>query len=159
MADASTATREPGTDPAEPQQSFAAREQQRKPYPNPFTHIIDDAAGVTYQTATRDRDGKKAYTAEIIFRDGKPPQHVIDHMKAKGFRWDRNAADPEKEIAGAWSYPRGFKTEGPDKHHANIVAREVIDMMRLHKGLEPAGRFTDAEEQRRDSGQDAGVGF
>jgi hypothetical protein len=109
------ATREPGDEAAE------AEAERKAPNPRPWAH--NNAAGVEML------EHRDPYERWITFRDGKPPQDVIDYLKDNGFRWNRD----EK----AWSRPVGYKTQAQDRLAADRTYKQVVELMLTAKGIEP----------------------
>jgi hypothetical protein len=93
------------------------------PEPNPRPWTTRAKVGVEFRTR------REPYQAELVFKE-KPPQRVIDHIKAKGFQWNREGK--------YWWRPIGFKTGSQDRLVATRTLHEVTEMILEEKGLAPS---------------------
>jgi hypothetical protein len=107
------ATREPGDDSVEVEQKA----------PNPRSWAHNNAAGVEML------EHRDPYERWIKFRDGKPPQDVIDYLKDNGFRW--NASEK------VWARPVGYNTQSQDRLAADRTYKQVVELLLTAKGIEP----------------------
>jgi hypothetical protein len=121
----------PAAETKEDGPSFAERVTQRKKWtsgPEPFGIATDYQAGVSLFESKRDR------RMAIKFGEGrpedKPSQAVIDRMKEAGYRWH-----PSQKV---WAHPVRAESAMSTRIEAERLYREVRDMVRLDKGLEPA---------------------
>jgi hypothetical protein len=110
-------TREPGDE---------TEQETRAPNPRPWAH--NNAAGVEML------EHRDPYERWIRFRDGKPPQEVIDCLKDNGFRWNRDDQ--------VWTRPVDYKTQAQDRLTADRTYARAVDMLLEHKGI-AAGQSQD----------------
>ena len=81
----------------------------------------------------------KIYEAWFKFRDGRPPQKVIDFIMDNGYRPKRNAPRGGRwpEVEWAWAKPTNYETLSQDRLNHERVFEKVAEMMRAEKGIEP----------------------
>ena len=110
------------TPAADPQHAEANNGEKRSdpPDPNPRSWAHHNQAGVEFRTH------RDPYEAELVFQD-KPSQAVIDHLKANGFRWNR-----QEKI---WTRPVNFDTQAQDRLVASRTYHKVVGMILEEKGL------------------------
>jgi hypothetical protein len=121
-----TVTREPGDEP------------QREPFPPQRGWMHDNVAGVE-RSYYSDKENE-VYEAWFKFRDGKPPQKVIDFMLDNGYRAKENAPRGGRwpEVKWAWARKTNYETLSQDRlNHERNFAR-IVEMMYAEKGIEPA---------------------
>ena len=106
-----------GTDPAMPasEQSHVQR----------AAIISDRQAGVRFYF------NYERHTGEISFAD-KPSEEVRSLLKENGYQW--------KAEAKVWSIPIRFESREQDRLHAKKIFHQVAELIRMEKGIEPAGQ-------------------
>ncbi len=71
------------------------------------------------------------HTGEISF-DEKPSEEVRAALKDNGYQW--------KAEAKVWSFPIRFESREQDRLHAKKVFHQVAELLRMEKGIKPAGQ-------------------
>lgn len=96
----------------------------------------DNTAGVE-RLYYSDRENE-IYEAWLKFRDGKPPQPVIDFIRENGYRPKRNAPRGGRwpEVEWAWAKPTNYETLSQDRLKHERVFDKVVEMMCAEKGIE-----------------------
>jgi hypothetical protein len=108
--------REPGDEPKEGNRNV--------PNPRPWAH--NNAAGVEML------EHRDPYERWLKFRDGKPPQEVINLVKDNGFAWNRDDQ--------VWAKAVGYKTQAQDRLVADRTYASVVSLMLKAKGIEEPDR-------------------
>lgn len=101
----------------------------------------DNAAGV--ERLLYSDSEKKIYEAWFKFRDGRPPQKVIDFILDNGYRPKANVPRGGRwpEVTWAWAKPTNYETLSQDRLNHERVFEQVVEMMCEEKGIahpEPA---------------------
>lgn len=95
----------------------------------------DNVAGVERSYYTDSTNG--IYEAWFKFRDGRPPQKIIDLIRENGYRPKQKAPGGGRwpEVLWAWAKPTNYETLNQDRLNHERLFDKIVELMRADKGM------------------------
>jgi hypothetical protein len=98
---------------------------------NELSHVQRASIMSDRQAGVRFYFNYERHRGEISF-EAKPSQEVRDFLTQNGYQWK-----PEAKV---WTIPIRFEQREQGRLHAKKIFHQVAELIRMEKGIEPAGQ-------------------